>query len=39
MPGKIIVPKGKSRKIDCPKIVQCGRIYPKTNDWSVNEDK
>ena len=39
MPVKIIVPKGKSRKTDCPEIVQCVGIYRKTNDQSVNEDR
>ena len=39
MPVKIIVPKGKSGKTDCPEIVQCVGIYCKTNDQSVNEDR
>ena len=39
MLGEIIVPKVKSRKTNCPKIVQCGGTYLKTNDRAVNEDK
>ena len=38
MPVKIIVPKGKLRKTDCPEIVQCVRIYLKANEHSVNGD-